>query len=298
MTAPSPHSYGTGIVYVLLATLGWSLSGVFVRFLPDLSGFQINCWRGFWMAVAMLVYLVARYGAGAIDRFRAVPWPAMVAAAGFFALGSTLYVTSLTLVATAVISVIGASSPIFTGLFSPWVTGERVRAAAWAAAFIAFIGVAIIGWNEITGGSVAGILVCLLVPMSFAGQTVTLRRYRDIDMMPAICIGGFASFSILGAFGGGFEIPIRDMLILAAMGPLQLTIPLIFYGLGAKSVPAITLSIVVMLDVVLNPLWSYIGAGETPDTASWIGGGFVVIAVVIGVLGERLRRFALASAQS
>jgi drug/metabolite transporter (DMT)-like permease len=96
MLAPTP-GYGTGILFVLGATVGWSLAGVFVRFLPGLDGWQINCWRGFWMSVFLLVYLVAVYGRRTLEKFREIPALALLGVAGFFAAGSTLYVTSLTL---------------------------------------------------------------------------------------------------------------------------------------------------------------------------------------------------------
>ncbi len=86
------------------------------------------------MSVGLLVYLVVVYGSNIPAKFRAIPVIALIASAGFFTLTSTLYVISLTLVSTATISVIGASSPIFTGLLSPWVTGEKPGLAAWAAA--------------------------------------------------------------------------------------------------------------------------------------------------------------------
>ncbi len=286
------QAYGTGVTFVLIATLGWSLSGVFVRLLPGLDGWQINCWRGYWMSVALLVYLLAVYGRGTLAKFREVPPVALAAAAGFFTLGSTLYVTSLTMVSTAVISVIGATSPLFTGLLSPWITGERPGLVAWIAAILALAGVGVIAWDGLEAGRWLGILVSVCVPIAFAGQTLTLRRYRGVDMVPAICVGGFATFFITGSLGflaghagGGFDVAPRDVLLLSAMGLLQLAIPLIFYAKGAKSVPAITLSLIVMLDAVINPLWPWLAVGETPERAAFIGGSIIVGAVLISIFG-------------
>ena len=129
------------------------------------------------------------------------------------------------------------------------------------------------------------------MPICFAGQTVMLRRYRAHDMMPAICIGGFATFLIAGLFGGGFHVTLHEVLILAAMGPLQLAIPLIFYGKGARSVPAVALSLIVMLDVILNPLWSWIGVGEEPPLSAFIGGAIIIAAVILCIAGERVFAF-------
>jgi drug/metabolite transporter (DMT)-like permease len=288
------QSYGTGVVFVLLATLGWSTSGIFVRLLPGLDGWQINCWRGYWMSVALLVYLVAIYGRDTVARFRAIPLLALCLSAGFFTITSTLYVTSLTLVSVATISVIGASSPIFTGLLSPWITGEKPGAAAWAAAILALAGVGVIARDGLEGGKLVGILVSLCVPLAFAGNTLVLRRYREVDMVPAICVGGFVTFfaaGVIGFFaghsGGGFDVAPRDVLVLAAMGPLQLAIPLIFFVKGARSVPAVTLSLIVMLDAVLNPLWPWLFVGEKPGNAAFIGGAIVVGAVIISIFGGR-----------
>ena len=287
--------YGTGILFVLLATVGWSLAGVFVRFLPGLDGWQINCWRGFWMSVFLLAYLVAIYGRDTLSRFRAIPIFALCATAAFFTAGSTLYVTSLTLAGTATVSVIGALSPIFTGLLSPWITQERPTLASWAAAFMALAGVGVIAWDSISGGNLLGILVSLMVPISFAGQTVTLRRFRSFDMVPAICVGGFATFFIAGAMGyvfgghpgGGFQVTFQQIIVLMFMGPLQLSIPLVLYAKGAQAVPAVTLALVVMLDAVLNPFWSWLGVGEVPSHAAFLGGGIIISAVVISIFGDR-----------
>jgi drug/metabolite transporter (DMT)-like permease len=290
------QSYAAGVAYVLLAELGWSLSGFFVRLLPPtLDGWQINTWRGYWMAVALLCFLVARYGSQTWSRFRAIPVLALVISAVFFTAGSTLYVTSLTLVSTATISVIGAASPIFTGLLSPWVTGERPGVEAWAAALLALAGVGIIAWDGLEGGRMVGILVSILVPISFAGQTLMLRRYRGYDMVPALCLGGFACFIVAGLCGfssghalGGFDVDAKSVLILAAMGPLQLAIPAIYYAKGAKSVSAVTLSLIVMLDAVLNPLWPWLAFGEQPGYAALLGGTVIVGAVLISIFGGRV----------
>lgn len=287
--------YGAGVIYVLLATAGWSLAGVFVRFMPGLDGWQINCWRGFWMSVFLLAYLVVVYGRDTGRKFREIPLFALIATAAFFTAGSTLYVTSLTLAGTATVSVIGALSPIFTGLLSPWITHERPSLASWFAAFMALAGVGVIAWDNVSAGNLIGILVPLLVPLSFAAQTVMLRRFRGFDMVPAICTGGFVTFAVAGVCGyifgghpgGGFQVPLENILLLAVMGPLQLSIPLIFYAKGAKGVPAVTLSLIVMLDAVLNPFWSWLGVGEVPTRSAFIGGAVIIGAVLISIFGDR-----------
>jgi drug/metabolite transporter (DMT)-like permease len=71
------------------------------------------------------------------------------------------------------------------------------------------------------------------------------------------------------------------------MALLQLAIPLILFVRSAKHVPAVTLSLIALLDTVLNPLMSWIGVGEVPERAAFIGGGVIVIAVLLSIIGGR-----------
>jgi drug/metabolite transporter (DMT)-like permease len=160
---------------------------------------------------------------------------------------------------------------------------------------MAVVGVGIIAWDGISAGNVIGILVALVVPFSFSVQTMMLRRYRAFDMVPAICAGGFATFLLAGVMGyvfgghpgGGFQVDIHEVLLLALMGPIQLSVPLVWYAKGAKAVPAVTLTLVAMLDVVLNPFWSWLGVGEIPAHAAFVGGFIIVSAVLLSIFGDR-----------
>jgi drug/metabolite transporter, DME family len=295
LMAQAKQNYSQGVIYVLIATLGWSLSGIFVRLMPGLNGWQINCWRGLSMSAALLVYLLARYGKDTLDVFKKVPPVALFLSSMFFALGTTCYVTSLTLVSTATVSIIGATSPLVTGLLSPWITGEKPGFFAWVSAVLAVVGMAYIAKDGIETGHVAGLLLSLGVPLTFALQTLMLRRYREIDMMPSICIGGFLAFLLAAFFGqfsaaGGspFSINSHSFWLLMLMGPLQLTIPLIFYGMGARSVSAISLSLIAMLDAVINPLWPWLFVGEVPAPSTILGGQIILTAVVLCLFGNQI----------
>jgi drug/metabolite transporter (DMT)-like permease len=247
------------------------------------------------MSVFLLVYLVAVYGRQTASKFREVPIPALIAVAGFFTAGSTLYVTSLTLAGTATVSVIGALSPIFAG---------RPQSLDHAGASIARVLGS--GFPGIGGGRghclgglqrrqyrrhsrfAAGASV-IRGPDGLAQALPGLRHgaghlRRWLRHLPA---GGAMGYVFGGHTGGGFQVTLQQMLLLALMGPLQLSIPLIWYAKGAQAVPAVTLTLVAMLDVVLNPLWSWLGVGEVPTNSAFIGGAIIVGAVVISIFGDR-----------
>lgn len=282
----SKRDFNIGVGLVLGATILWSLSGVFVRQMPQLNGWQINCWRGYWMSVFLLGYIIYENGPRTRALFLAMPRMALVAGALFFAVGSTFYVTALTLTSVANVATLGALAPMFAAVMSRTVTGERVSGPMWIATLVALAGVGVIwkdGWDS---GHWAGNLVALGVAFCFAGQTVTLRHYRGFDLVPAICLGGFLVFITAGAFGG-FDVPFHQVLLLALMGPVQLAIPLVFYARGARTVPAVTLCLIALLDVLFNPFWAWLGGAETPTMMTVWGAILITSAVILSIAGGR-----------
>ena len=79
----------------------------------------------------------------------------------------------------------------------------------------------------------------------------------------------------------------RNVSLLCAMGLVQLAVPLLFYARGARSVQAVTLTLIVMLDAVLNPLWPWLILGETPSRSDFLGGSIIIGAVMISIFGGR-----------
>jgi drug/metabolite transporter (DMT)-like permease len=213
---------------------------------------------------------------------------AVLTGSGFFAVGSTLYVTSLTLTSTANVACIGAMAPLFVAAASGLILRERPHWATWAAALLALFGVTLIFQNGLERGNWLGSAVAIFVAICFAGQTVTLRRFRNVDMVPAICLGGFIAFLVAGLFGGGLSVAPSDIALLAVMGPVQLAIPLILFARSARFVQATTLSLISLLDAVLNPFWAWLGVGEVPTLEAVLGGTVILGAVTLSIIaGQR-----------
>jgi drug/metabolite transporter (DMT)-like permease len=275
-----------------LATLGWSLSGLFVRWVPDLDGWAVNGYRAPATAVCLLVYLAARYRG---DLMRHL-WPkqpqALFIVAAFFGVGSTLYVYALTKGTVASVSVLGATSPFFAALLAWLVMRERTSAVALVATIVALVGVAIVVQAEksalATGLSAA--VISLGYAFCFAGQTVWLRRYRDLEMIPGIALGGLLVFAFVGLFVGLPALPLWQIGLLALMGLVQLALPLILFAAGAKRVPVVPAMLIALADVVLNPFWVWLVHGEQPPSGTVAGGALILSAIVGATLFENRRQ--------
>ncbi len=284
--------YLWGIACVCLATVGWSLSGLFVRWVPGLDGWAVNGYRAPATSICLLVYLALRYRRDLLRHL----WPrqpqALFLVGAFFGVGSTLYVYALTMGTVASVSVLGATSPIFAAMLAWLIMRERTSAVSVGATVIALIGVAIVVQAEMSALA-TGFLssaISLGYAFCFAGQTVTLRQYRDLEMIPGIALGGLMVFFFVLLFVGLPPLPLHQVGLLALMGLVQLALPLILFAAGAKHVPVVPAILISLVDVVLNPFWVWLAHGEQPPSGSVVGGALILSAIISATMYENQRQ--------
>jgi drug/metabolite transporter (DMT)-like permease len=288
------RDYLKGVLLVFAATVLFSLSGLFVRLLTAPDPWRVSFYRAGSMAIAVLAFLLMLYGRQTWRRFAALDRRALLAVSIFFALGSTLYILAISRTSVANVSCLTATAPVFAAVLAWLLLGERSSVIAWMATGVALLGIYVIFRDEIGSGDQFGNAVALVVAFSFAGQTVALRKYRATDVLPAICIGGVMVCAAMPALGDGFAVDLHDLLLILVMGVVQLAAPIVLYVRAARHVPAMQMTLISLLDVVFNPLWAWLGVGETPSSSAMAGGGFIVAAVLLVVIGRRRPQLGLA----
>jgi drug/metabolite transporter (DMT)-like permease len=231
----------------------------------------------------MALWIALRYGRGSLDLLRRSPVAGLLVSAGFFALGSSLYIASLDLASVAAVSCLTATSGLFAALMARFFLGERTPPIFYFAMLLALGGVAVIalGEGDARVQGLAGTFTGLAVAACFAAQSVALRRYRAFDMEPAFLLGGFVTFAAIMALGLVVVPPWQSMAVLLLMGLVQLAIPLVLYMYGARSVATSHMVLITMADAVLNPLWVWMVHAEVPPHAVYLGGALVLGAIAL-----------------
>ena len=290
-------AYVRGVALVALAGVFWSIGGILVRWVEAAGAWQIIFYRSLALALTLLLIVAVRHRGRLVAAFAAAGWNGVLAGAclsgGFIGYVLALYHTS---VANAVFML--GTAPFFAAVLGRCFLGERVRRATWLAMALALCGIALMVGGSAVLGTLVGSLLALGASLSFAGFNVLLRRGREADMMPCVVVAGAVATVIaavvIGATApapGAFALSARDLGLCLIMGVVQVGMGLTVFTLGARHVPAVELALLPMTELVLAPLWVWIGVGEVPSVYTLIGGATVMAAIAYQALsGTRRRR--------
>ncbi|MHC4067868.1 MAG: EamA family transporter, partial [Planctomycetota bacterium] len=80
----------------------------------------------------------------------------------------------------------------------------------------------------------------------------------------------------------------RELGLLVLMGVVQFGLPYVLYSAGIARVTAQEAILIVTLEPVLNPLWVWLGPGETPSVGTIVGGAIILASVTYLALTGRI----------
>ncbi len=107
--------------------------------------------------------------------------------------------------------------------------------------------------------------------------------------LPAIILGNALTVLICLPWMAAWAPSGQVLAVLAGMGLFQLGIPYTLFMLGLVHITALEGMVLGMLEAVLNPVWTALGAGEWPSLPA-IAGGVLILGSVVTFTALRARR--------
>jgi drug/metabolite transporter (DMT)-like permease len=263
---------------MIAAPVLWSSAGVVTRHIERTPPFEQVFWRSLFAFVFVFVVLLFQ---------RAHPWKA-VRKAGvpglvsglMWALMFTAFLFALSMTTTANALVVMSVSPLLTAVFASLFLKDPVPLGTWLAAGAAAIGIAWM-FGASVEGHLVGMAIAFVIPVAAAINVVVLRAAAaKLDLVPAIMLGGALSCLIALPFALPLSATPRDLALLAFLGFFQLALPCMFLVLASRALLAPEIALLGLLEVVLGPLWAWLGAGEVPAQSTVLGGIVVLGALV------------------
>lgn len=284
-----------GILLATAAALFLTPDAMFMR-LSEMDGFQMVAWRGMLMGTVMLLgwAVLSRDRSGDLRQLRTGPGMAIVGCQFF---NSMLFSLGIAQAPTAAVLIGVAAVPVFSAVLSRVILSEPTRAATWAAmaAVIAGIAIAVSGGHgdgvSLNLQAVIGAGFGLSVALVLAANFTVLRASAGLPIMLVIGVGAWLA-GLAGLMITGPEAMTEGRLwAIIVTGAVLLPVSFFALSFASRHTQAANVSLLMLLEVVLAPVWVWVGVGERPTVNMAIGGAVVVVslAAYLIVTGRGLR---------
>ena len=281
-----PHPRFVDRLMILSAALLFSTGGAAIK-LCSLDGWQVASLRSGIAAVALLGFLPSAR--------RMWSWRTwLVGSAYAGTMICFVLANKLTTAANAIF--LQATAPLYILLLSPLLLHERVRSRQ-----IWFIATLAAGMSMIFAGAqptsntapdpLRGNMIAIVAGICWALTIIGLRWLARPSPRTSTAVGEAPSTAVSAVACGNLiaclvtlpaALPIRgatpvDWAVLAFLGIFQIAIAYIFMVRGVRRVGALEVSLLLLLEPVLSPVWAWLVHGEQPGRLA-IAGGLIIVA--------------------
>jgi drug/metabolite transporter, DME family len=282
-------SVGIGRLQVLAAALLFSTGGAGIK-AAAFTGLQVSALRSGIAALVLLMLLRGLFSSRGTKSL--VLSPAMLATGVVYAATVTLFVLSTKLTTAANAIFLQATAPLYLLLLGPLILHERFRGRdlAFLLGVAAGFVLCVIGQPEPTTTApdpLRGNLLAIVCSITWA-LTLLGLRYLQRDQkqtsagLSAVTLGNL--FASLAAWPFAFPLPAASAVewaTVAYLGVCQIGLAYVFLTAAISVLPALEVSLLLLIEPVLNPIWTWMIRGEHPGAYTIIGGAVIIAATAI-----------------
>ena len=275
-----------GIFLALLGALILTPDTLLMR-LSELSGGQMVAWRAtqagsIFFIIGLCPFILSRSGVKPKIWRKSFVALVFVQMANVFCFAYGIYLAPVAIVLIAV-----ATVPVFSIILGAVVLKEAVDMRTWAIVVIVFFGVTLSVIGDINSydifnlSSILGGLCGLVVAFSLACNFVIIRKDKEVAFPLALGTGGILCGLLAFYFWpSASEINLKGMFYISITGLLILPLSFVLLSRASRMTPASNVSIIMLLETILGPLWVWTFTTESPQFLTIIGGIIVILALI------------------
>ncbi len=285
-------SHQRGVVLMLTAAFLWSTAGVFTRYLESARSFEVTFWRSVFAALFVACLLLWQQRGKALARLRDIGGWGWLSGLMWGVMFSS-FMLSLLMTTVANTLIVVSTSPLFTALLAWLVLGQRIPLRTWLAIIAAMLGIVWMfadSMAQVEGTHILGMAIALITAISASVNYVIIQKVGErLDMMPAVMLGGALSALMMLPMSLPFQASPHDMTMLALLGIFQLATPGLLVVMASRVLSASEIALLALLEVLLGPIWAWLGAGEVPAQSTLMGGAIVLAALILNEVAAMRR---------
>ena len=268
----------TSRLLVLAAAMLFSTGGAAIK-ACSLTAWQVASFRSAVAALALLLFLPR-------TRRSLSPRAALVGVA--YAATVILFVRANKLTTAANAIFLQSTAPLYLLLLAPWLLGERITRRDLAFMLVFLIGLGLIASATVSTSATApdpasGNRLALVSGVAWA-LTLAGLRWLGKGAGSAASLAAVVSGNLLAALVAlGPALPVQrvsmtDLAILVYLGVIQLALAYVLLTKAMRHVPAFEVSLLVLIEPVLNPIWVWLLQGEKTGVPALVGGALILAA--------------------
>jgi drug/metabolite transporter (DMT)-like permease len=155
---------------------------------------------------------------------------------------------------------------------------ERPSRGELAAVPVFLLGLSLFFLDQLDPGQLWGNVIALGSGVAFALCILGLRAVGEEGSSVLVWGNLIAGFSVLLPALGGPSPTALDLGLLVFLGVFQLGLAYTLFQRGLRETPAVEASLLILLEPVLNPVWTFLFTGERPGPWALVGGAIILLA--------------------
>ena len=275
------------VLLILTGGTFMSFVGLYMRLLSHADGFQILFYRSLSLCFMVGLVCCLRRKVAPFKFLKSIDRNDCVIGI-VLSLAFASYVFAMLYTTVASTLLILSATPFMAATIGWLWINERPRPITWVAMTFAIVGIYFMVKSGYQLGNNIGNLLALLSGFWFALMLVMARRSGKDDILGGTFIGGVICV-VIGAgmallIGTGLRVLTLDLIIILGMGAFGIGIGIALVTWGASHVPAAEVSILVLIESVLGPVWPWVFLNEAMTLSEIFGGALVLGSVVVFAL--------------
>ena len=274
------------IFLLLLSSIAISFGGLIMRNIEVANAWQIIFYRSLFFSISISLILIFQYRFIFFKNIKKIGYPGLLGAI-FYTIANIMFVHAFanTTVANALFTL--SSIPFLTALLAFYVLNENLSMRTVIIMLTAFLGIVIMIGEGLALGQVYGNLMALGTALSFSCFAITLRKFRNVDMLPTLLVAGlFILFITFIISYDALKLPIRDLFLCFLWGGILSGFVNYIFIYATRYLYASSVTFFMLFEFALGPFWVFIFLNETVSINTLYGGMLVMICVLVYSLFE------------
>jgi len=271
-----------GSLLIFIGAICLSFGGTIVKSFEGANLWQILFWRQFFFSIIVALYLFVTYKKNFFKSFYISGLPGFIGGL-FLGIGFVAYVFSMYTTTVANTNFIITTETIFLAVFGYFLLKEKINLITLISIILGMSGVLIILGSSLSIQSSEqffGNIIAFIMPISFAILVIVIRKYPNVDMVPAQFVAGIFA-AIIGLFiAGNISISLHDLFLAFLAGFFQIGFGFILITIGSQTTPAAVVGVLMLTESVFGPLWAWLFINEVPPMSVLAGGSIIIFSIL------------------